>query len=240
MSSDLGSLKEFRPKNLVMYPRFLAAFSTHSRKRTASRNEPRIIAKETSIEIYAKEMNQWFPNCRWVQLVRDPRDNFAALKAGLDQHYLKAGESRNQLMASLINRAGLGMRVGKLNEARFGKDRYHLVRFEDLVADPNFYDGFVDRIPGDRRRRLSLPANDSGSWQQKATTTTEKNFQGFLREMLERWRDRITIDEARVIEHHLQHEMAMYDYQCASSPEEQANAAMRFLQVVQLLLLLQG
>ncbi len=89
--------------------------------------------KETSIEIYASEILDWFPQSRFVQILRDPRDNFAALAAGVDKHYGPLGEDRKRTLASLLHRARHGLRMASRNRARLGEERYHLLRYEDLV-----------------------------------------------------------------------------------------------------------
>ena len=66
-----------------------------------------ILAKETSLELNTVQLRDWFKGCRFVQLLRDPRDNYAALKAGVKKYYSGFGEDEVHTLASLINRYGL-------------------------------------------------------------------------------------------------------------------------------------
>ena len=45
------------------------------------------VEKTTSSEFYATEIIKWFPNAKFIHLIRDPRDNFASLKSGWEERY---------------------------------------------------------------------------------------------------------------------------------------------------------
>jgi hypothetical protein len=186
-----------------------------------------LVAKETSIEIYAAEILDWFPEARFIQVIRDPRDIFAALAAGVERHYAKLGEGHEETLASLLHRARLGLRFGRLNAERYGPERYRTVRFEDLVAAPE-----------DTMRALAAFAGIDFDPCLMCPTilgrpTPGNNYDGTA--MFEisaanagRWRDRIPERDAQVIEFHLAEEMAAFGYDPAFAPEEQAAAAADF------------
>ena len=79
------------------------------------------------IERHATEILDSFPDARFVHMLRDPRDRFAASLAG-------GGIGRGGLSTACeewLESAGLGER-----HAAAYPDRYRLVRFEDLARDP--------------------------------------------------------------------------------------------------------
>ena len=55
-----------------------------------------LVIKETSVDIFANKINQWFKDIKFIQILRDPRDNYASLKSGHSKHYSKIGESEKK------------------------------------------------------------------------------------------------------------------------------------------------
>jgi hypothetical protein len=213
---DLG-----RPDALIA--RLAAAFRSQCR---ASR--PRFdVVKETSIEIHAAEIFGWFPDARFIQIVRDPRDNFAALAAGVDKHYARLGEDRKATLASLLQRAQLGLRFGRHNPKAFGDDRYLVVRFEDLVREPERVMARVSGFLGiDFDPLLTTPTQFGVAT--RGNTYESTDMTGVDPRHLGRWRDRIEPDEARIIEFFMADQMAAFGYPAEFSADEQAAAAAAF------------
>ncbi|WP_409719642.1 sulfotransferase family protein [Pseudorhodoplanes sp.] len=183
--------------------------------------------KETSIEIYAAEMRTWFPEARFIHLVRDPRDNFAALAAGVESYYSRMGEDHNRTLASLLNRVCTGFRMARINRAEFGEDRYLIVRFEDLATAPEpAMRRVADFLEIDFAPSLLIPTllgNPTGGNAFDGVAAFEVNPRN-----VERWRERISPDDAQVIEFHLGEEMWEFGYRPVFSEREQARAAAEF------------
>lgn len=185
------------------------------------------IFKETSIEIYAAEILTWFPDARFVHLIRDPRDNFAALAAGVDGYYNALGEDHNRTLASLLNRVRIGFRMAHENREQFGPERYHLLRFEDLTAAPErSMRAVADFLGIAFDASLLTPTmlgRPTGGNAFDGVATFDVNPRN-----VERWRDRIAAEDARVIEFHLGGDMAKFGYKPSFDHREQARAAAEF------------
>ncbi len=209
----------------VLIGRLMAAFqSAAGRSFEATRFG---VFKETSIEIYAAEMLAWFPDARFVHLVRDPRDNFAALAAGVDGYYSRMGEDHNRTLASLLNRVRTGFLMAQNNRALFGDERYLTIRFEDLATDPEATMQAVARSLGiELTSSLLKPSTlgkPSGGNAFDGVATFDVNTRN-----VERWRDRIAVEDAQVIEFHLGEDMKKFGYRPAFNRREQASAAAEF------------
>jgi hypothetical protein len=185
------------------------------------------VFKETSIEIYAAEIVGWFPQARFIHLLRDPRDNFAALAAGVDKHYSRLGEDHNRTLASLLNRARIGLQMAQLNRARYGVDRYHLVRFEDLATAPEPTMRAIAAFLGIDFDPCMLKPSVLGVAAGGNAFDGVASFDVSARNV-GRWRDRITPQDAQVIEFHLADEMKAFGYAAAYDRMEQARAAAEF------------
>lgn len=185
------------------------------------------VFKETSIEIYAAEIVTWFPDARFIHLVRDPRDNFAALAAGVDGYYSRLGEDHNRTLASLLNRVRTGFRMARTNRAQFGADRYLILRFEDLAAAPDVSMQSVARfLEIDFKPSLLAPTmlgRPAGGNAFDGVASFEVNARN-----VGRWRERISPEDAQVIEFHLAEDMAAFGYQPGYDDRAQARAAGEF------------
>lgn len=185
------------------------------------------VFKETSIEIYAAEILGWFPDARFIHLVRDPRDNFAALAAGVDGYYSRMGEDHNRTLASLLNRVRTGFRMARRNRVQFGDERYLILRFEDLTtALESSMHGVADFLGIDFSPSLLTPT-------MLGRSTGGNAFDGIAAfevsaRNVDRWRERISPEDAQVIEFHLGEDMAEFGYEPAYDDREQARAAAEF------------
>lgn len=183
--------------------------------------------KETSIEIYAAELLAWFPDARFIHLVRDPRDNFAALAAGVEGYYSHMGEDHNRTLASLLNRVRTGFRMARLNRAQLGDDRYLILRFEDLATAPEpAMRTVADFLGIDFTPSLLVPTTlgrPTGGNAFDGVASFEVNTRN-----VERWRERIAPEDAQVIEFHLGDDMEEFGYRPAFEDRDQARAAAEF------------
>ena len=169
------------------------------------------VVKETSLEMYATEFHSRFPGAKFIQLMRDPRDNYAALKAGVDR-YKTFGDDERSLLNSVLHRALLGMKLAAKNQRLLGAENYKIVRFEDVVQRPretmqdicNWLGvGFEDTmlIPTVLGR-----ATRGNSYDDLAFFEVSAHNVG-------RWRERISPEEARILEFHFGGLMEEFGYE---------------------------
>lgn len=185
------------------------------------------VAKETSIEIYADTLDQWFPGCRFIQLIRDPRDNYGAIKAGNTKHYRIFGETEKHSLASLLHRGALGMRLAHINTHLLGTERYMVLRFEDLVTEPKTsLQKICAFLNIDFHESLLTPTV-------LQMPTQGNNYDGkklfrISRDNVGRWRERISNEEAQIIEFHFKDLMTAFGYTPEYPTTEAAAAAREF------------
>jgi hypothetical protein len=217
-NGDLGDLR-------VLISRLMATFQTVSGQ-TVGRAHLGVF-KETSAEIYAAEIAEWFPDGRFIHLIRDPRDNFAALNAGVERYYSRLGEDRNRTLASLLHRVRIGFQMALQNQTAFGTEKYHLVRLEDLASAPERAMRAIANFLGIGFDASLLAPTQLGR------PSRGNNFDGdamfsISSRNIGRWRERITAEDAQIIEFHLANEMAAFGYELQFEPGERARAAAEF------------
>jgi len=185
------------------------------------------VVKETSIEIYAGELLERFSASRMIHLIRDPRDNYAAIKSGLRTYYSNYNDDANTLLASLIQRLCLGWQLAENNVKRFGKDRYLVLRHEDVTTDN-------EKMMRELTEFLSIEFNPSLLIPTVLNASTrgnnfEKMDMSRVRSVnVNRWKERINEDEAKILEFHFGNLMDTYGYQREFNVDECADAAAGF------------
>jgi hypothetical protein len=169
------------------------------------------VFKETSQAIFFKYFKEKFPKLKMISLIRDPRDNFAALRAGVDNYYSGFGEESIDVLASLINRVRMDLIAAKQNQQRY-PESFLAIRFEDLMVQPEEtmrkVAGFLDieyvdsmLVPTILGQPYSGNSHDG------------KVFSGLSTQNVGNWSRRISNDEAMIIEYWLADVMELWDYE---------------------------
>lgn len=172
-----------------------------------------VIFKETSQAIFFDELSEALPALKMINLVRDPRDNYAALKAGVTNYYSKLGENEMETLASVINRARMDMIAAKTNAALHPKS-FAAVRFEDLVSAPEAALRPLCDFLGWKFDAAMLTPTVQGV-PQRGNSHEGKAFKSISAENSGAWKSRIAADEAKVIEYWCSREMSDWNYQLA-------------------------
>jgi hypothetical protein len=167
--------------------------------------------KETSQSVFFDELKQRFPRLRMIAIVRDPRDNFAAIHSGIDTYYATLGEDRIAALASHINRARMDLLAARLNARRY-PDAFHVLRFEDLVENPEASMREVARfLDIDFDTNMLAPRVGGLAYQGNSYSTAR--LDGISCDHVGAWRQRIPESAAQVIEYWLADAMQDWGYQ---------------------------
>ena len=173
----------------------------------------RVLAvKETSSEIYVPWLMEDRPDWMFLHLVRDPRDNYAALFAGQKSYYGKLGDDELKTLSSTLIRYKLGVHAIAGNSEKFGANRYKVVRFEDIVRDTENQMADISKWLGATwSNTLKNPTRNGKKFH--GNNHDGKEFDGISTYNLGRWKSRIGREHAAVIEHVLKDEMAFFGYE---------------------------
>jgi len=88
------------------------------------------VEKTPHNELEAKLLSDHFPKAKFIHILRDPLYNIASLKR---LSSIRKWSSTARQHAVTIRQL---FRAGQENLRRFGRDRYHILRYEDLVDNP--------------------------------------------------------------------------------------------------------
>jgi len=182
------------------------------------------VEKTTSIEIYADTLFQWYPKAKFIHVLRDPRDNYGAIKAGWEKNYRHQFDSFERLLQSVIDRGRLGMELAEYNLERFGDEQYLIVRYEDVVEKTESALKRIAKFLNIPFQKILLQPTFNGvPWE--GNNYENDSFNSVSRKNLNRWKERITEQEAKVLEFYFREQMSKYDYPLSFSPQEAADAA---------------
>ena len=177
------------------------------------------VAKETSIEMYAKEISTWFPNCKFIHLIRDPRDNFSAIKSGYKKKYQGYGDSEISLLFSVLFRNLWGLKVAEKNLTLLGEDRYKILKFEDLVDNPESeMQSIASWLGINYEENLLVPSICGVAT--AGNNFDKKEFSGISSAHVGKWSERITAEEAAIIEFVFADELKRFGYELTASNDE--------------------
>lgn len=190
-------------------------------------DRPYVFIKETSLEIHAQKLGAAFPGSKFIILIRDPRDNYGALRAGVDKHYSKFGETEKHILASLLHRAGLSMRLTDANIQALGGEFFQTVFFEQLVTNTKQALSDVQTFLGLEWHDCLLRPTVMGQGTAGNNYDDEK-FREVTSKNVGRWRERITEFEAQVIEFHMAEVMGRWGYRLDYPFLESARSASEF------------
>jgi hypothetical protein len=158
-------------------------------------------------EFYADQIFDWWPAAKCIHIVRDPRDNYVSYQR-------KQPDWTAKVFAWSWVRS---TRAGLENQKKFSKDRYLLLRFEDLLNDPEKVTHQVADFLGiPWHKVLLMPTRAGDSW--RGNSMFENKFQTISTDPIGRWKDLISSFNLAMVQaiagktmHEMAYELAIVD-----------------------------
>jgi hypothetical protein len=169
------------------------------------------VEKSPYNEYYTGQIFEWWPEARCIHILRDPRDNYVSYRR-------KHPDWQAEFFASNWRRS---TRAGQENRQRYSPQRYHILRYEDLTQAPDEalrqLTGFLG-IAWDPS--LAAPTRAGAQW--AGNSMFADQFQGISATPVRRWREKLSPQEAAVIERMAKSQMEEFGY----SPQMSGAAAL--------------
>ena len=217
--SRCKATKDLTPANLLKI--FMEIFYEYYKYPSTPRGW---IEKSTSSEIYALEMFKWFPNAKFIHVIRDPRDNWASLKSGWHRRFRNYNDNISRLMHSLIERGRLGLELALHNLSLLGSKRYIVVRYEDLVGTPKKTMRRVTKFLKTKYNKGFITPTCAGlSW--LGNNYSGKKFAKIVNRKKNNWIKNNSNEENALIEFYFHDLMQEFKYKCVTTQREQVVAA---------------
>lgn len=171
-----------------------------------------IVIKETSQSIYFDEYLKIFKNMKMVNIIRDPRDNYASIKSGQKRYYDKFDIDYLQNFASTLFRSRQDLLSTFYNKEH---KKFTHITYENLVTktrrtmkelcfflDIKFHDTLLNPSLG----KYNYYGNN---FMTKIIGITNKNKNN--------WKKRITEEEKNIIEFYLSDVMKIFNYKTSNN-----------------------
>lgn len=203
--ADLSSL---RAAFVDLVEAFHAAHLAGRTGAAPSRAAPRLVEKTPQQEEYARELARWFPGARFVHVLRSPYAVVNAEARDKTVHRSRRHRVYRPLAKSLYF----------LERNRRYLDRYHVVRFEDVVLE-------TEETMREVARFLDLPFRDSmtrptiggRTWGGNSRTVDEE-FDGVDPRPVEAFRDQIAPLDVALVNRYFGPMLDRYGYERLPDP----------------------
>lgn len=148
--------------------------------------------------VYADELFELFPSMKFIHIIREPKDNFASAGARLFLQHAARVDKEALLWRYLIWTSN-SLAYAARNVDRHGEVRYRVVRYEDLVMDPEAtMQGLADFIGIEMRPELCNPTR--AGRQYRGNNKEGVRFDGVDPGNVGRWRERVPDYYSKVME----------------------------------------
>ena len=135
------------------------------------------IEKTPYNEYYADQIFTGWPEAQCIHIVRDPRDNFVSYQ-----------KKQKKWSAAMFGKNWVkSIRAGLENQKKFGALRYFIVKFEDLLTNPEETMRILADFVGIKwNESLLLPTRSGDVW--RGNSMFAEKFQGISQKPLYRWK----------------------------------------------------
>lgn len=185
-------------------------FLFFSLSKLTSNNSYKTICKETSLEIYFEELIKIWPNAKFIQIIRDPRDNIGAIMDGLKNRYSKFGDSRESILHSSIFRINLGLKLGIQYKRKYPK-KFMQIKFEELISNPDKTLKSVYNFLNLKPNQIKITPSVFGI-PTYGNSHSKKKMYDLSSQNINRWSKRLSLEESMIIEHQLKTLLIKFNY----------------------------
>ena len=147
-----------------------------------------------------------------INIIRDPRDNYASIKSGLKTYYNKIGIDYLQNFASVLFRSRQDLLSAHFNR---NQKNFEIISYENLLKNPkkimkslcNFLNiKFYDILLKPTIRGLNFEGNNFNN-----------KIYGISKKNMRNWKNRITAEEQNIIEFYNSDVMKIFSYKISKN-----------------------
>ena len=147
------------------------------------------LEKSVHNEFFADQIFAWWPDARCIHITRDPRDVYASYHP-----------RRQKVLSRLFSlRWARSARKGLENQRVYGEERYLLVKYEQLVQNPEgALQALIDFLGIEDHPILRIPSYMGIPWE--GNSTFADKFIGISTKPDGRWRKELAQSDVQIIE----------------------------------------
>lgn len=159
------------------------------------------------LERYAVQILSAYPNAKFIQMIRDPRDRFhAILEKGVKKHGIGVATSRWLSSAAL----------GKKHQTKY-PDRYKVIRYETMVTHPHSTMNEICSFLGVEYEPAMVEMKDTPRFLNKNNFETDQNISPLSTEYIGKFQKYLSIDQIEFIQNLCKEKMHWLEYPLLST-----------------------
>lgn len=163
----------------------------------------RVVHKAVGLAEFALELRKLFPQSKFIHIVRNPYSNIASYRKFYEM------DGKYPLMSRMI--AAMENNFYFLYKNKRLLDNYYVIRYEDLVSNPEAHLPKIAEFLGIEFKPILLkPTALSKPWE--GNSTTDAKFSGIDASHLQKWKKRIHPMEVYFINNNFQHILRDFNY----------------------------
>ncbi|WP_287584469.1 sulfotransferase [Candidatus Borrarchaeum sp.] len=152
------------------------------------------VEKNPRNELKVDQILNYFPSARFIHIIRDPRSNMASLKRRCKLHKLNWDVEGYSYAIQKSNKLGF------FYQKRLGKSRYHILRYEDLIKNPEIEMKTIANFLGIKIDNNLLYPTVNGLPAKSNTMFKDRQIQGkIFANLSEKWRTELDLSEQKEI-----------------------------------------
>ncbi|MDD5290974.1 MAG: sulfotransferase [Patescibacteria group bacterium] len=161
--------------------------------------------------LFAEDIFNFFSDAKFIHMLRDPKDNFASTATKLILQKRPRRQIEQELWRFRIWSAQ-SFYCARINQKKFGSSRYKIIRYEDLCSQPEkIIPELCDFLEIDETKNLYCPTRlnslDAGN------NLEGKKFEGISNKNIGKWKERIPVHCAKVMECQPRESLEEFGYQ---------------------------
>ncbi len=154
----------------------------------------RWVEKTPGNELHADVLLKHFPEARFIHIVRDPRENLASIKR------LYRSRGWDFAVRGMTGTLARSFELAERNVACFGRDRYLVIRYEDLTGNPEAIMRNIAAFLAIEWRPSLLVPTVNGQSAKANSMYSDRQVTGVVRPSAnDKWRQELTAYEQGVI-----------------------------------------
>lgn len=228
INKSLRNLKTILKKiNLLSKKDVLQTIIAEWKRLNKFKDIKKLVIKETTQAMYFQKYLKIFNDIRMINIVRDPRDNYASIKSGQKKYYSKINENEVTSLASFLFRSKLDLSTAKLliNEKKF-----LTIKYENLVKNTNKEMKKVAKFIGVKYEQILSYSTILGE-KYYGNNFNKKIFK-IDNANVNNWKKRISQEEAKIIEFFLSEEMKDWGYEASFNKKDTISSYSKFYEKI--------
>ena len=186
-------------------------------------NYPRFWVLKTAVcQAYTTEILEWFPNAKFIIVLREPKDVWASLSNHWPREK-KFFDSKKDLLQNMIENFRDAFEFSSCAYELYGAEKIMFVHYEDIVANPvEVMKNLAEFIGIKYADSMIKPTVLGMDWY--GNNRQGINFDGISSYNTNRWKERIDKEEAKIVEHYMSRYMIKFGYPFVFSRKERFEA----------------